>query len=99
MVGVPDEFWLYVIEQLPPESVQVFTPESKVPPPFEDQLTVPVGVLVEPALVSLTVTVQVVVSPELIGFGTQTTLVLVERFVTVRLAVPLLVLWVELPPY
>lgn len=68
-------------EQLPPESVQLVEP---LMPLGLVQETVPVGVLVVPALVSLTVAVHVVAIPTPTGFGEQLNVVLVARFVMLK---------------
>jgi len=69
-----------------PESVQLVG--LKVPVPLLVKLTVPVGVLAVPTSVSVTVAVQVVDVPTGTFAGLQLTLVEVERFFAVTVAVP-----------
>ena len=72
-----------------PERVQVV--ELKVPGPLLLQLTVPVGVICVPGDASVTVAVHVVEWWSWMVVGEQLTLVVVLRFVTVRLNDPMLV--------
>ena len=70
-------------------------PPLKLPAPLLAQVTVPVGVLVVPPSVSVTVAVQFVDAVEPFNTsdaGEQLTAVAVERFVTVKAEVLLLVL-------
>ncbi len=84
-----------VTEQLPEMSVQVL--ELKVPGALVVNVIVPDGVIMVPSEVSDTVAVQV--EAELVGTeeGTQLMLVEVERWVTLRLKLPELVLSLESP--
>lgn len=69
----------------------------KVPVPLEPKVTVPVGTLIVPGLVSVTVAVQVVgLFTGTLG-GTQSTLVMVARLVTLTVVVPLLLACVVSP--
>ena len=95
MVCAPTALGVYVAAQLVelpvPERVQLVG--LNVPAPLLVKVTVPVGVVFVPTSVSLTVAVQVVDVPGGTVEGEQLTLVLVERFVTVTVVVPLLPLW------
>ena len=73
-------------------------PALNVPLPSLEKLAVPPGVLAVPEELSLTVAVQVVLAPTATELGLQATAVEVERLVTVRAKVPLLVLCVASPP-
>lgn len=71
----------------------------KVPVPLLITVTCPSGGMNPPTSVSVTVTVQLVDVPALTGAGTQEMLVVVDRAVTVRLTVLLLLPeWDESPP-
>jgi len=76
-----------------PLSVHVVPGLLKLPAALLENVTVPLGVRALPGAVSVTVTVQVVSWLALSRFtddGEQETVVVVARFVTVRLSVPLL---------
>ena len=71
----------------------------KVPVPLLDTVTCPCGGMEPPISVSVTVTVQVVAMPTFTADGTHVMLVVVERAVTVRLTVLLLLPeWDASPP-
>ena len=102
-VPVPTALGVYVTEQLAeaPLPLNVQGLPVKLPVPLVLQLTEPVGVLAVPASLSLTVAEQVVAAGEPLRvseLGMQLTVVLVARLLTVRVAVPLLVLCVASPP-
>ena len=84
-----------VTEQVPPLSVQLEA--LKLSPALELIDTVPVGVELVPESLSVTVTVAVVDCPTCSVDVLRLTVVEVVRGCTVRVVVPLLVLW-ELSP-
>ena len=89
---------MYVTEQVAvgpaPVSVQLAA-GLKLPLPLLVKLTVPVGVIGVPVSLSVTVAVHVVETPAGTVGGVQSTVVIVERLVTVTVSLPLLVEWIE----
>jgi hypothetical protein len=91
-VPVPTALGVYVTEQVAvgPAPLKVQLAGLNVPLPLLVKLTVPVGVIGVPVSLSVTVAVQVVGAPAGTVGGEQSTVVAVERFVTVTMSVPLL---------
>ena len=95
---VPTAVGVYVTEHFPVGS-SGHVAGLNVPAPLVVQLTAPAGTVAVPALVSVTVAVHVVGASTGTDGGVQVTLVDVDRFVTVTLVAPLLVLCAVSPPY
>ena len=89
---------VYVTEQVAaapaPVSVQLAA-GLKVPLPLLAKVTVPLGVIGVPVSLSVTVAVQVVETPAGTVGGVQSTVVIVERLVTITVSAPLLPAWIE----
>ena len=89
---------VYVTEQVAaapaPVSVQLAA-GLKVPLPLLVKVTVPLGVIGVPVSLSVTVAVQVVETPAGTVGGVQSTVVIVERLVTITVSAPLLPAWIE----
>jgi hypothetical protein len=90
---------VYVTEQVAvgPAPLNVQLVGLNVPLPLLVKLTVPVGVIGAPVSLSVTVAVQVVETPAATVGGEQSTVVIVERFVTVTVSMPLLLSWIDPP--
>lgn len=80
-------------------NVQVRLLKEPVPAPVRLKVTVPVGFDLVPLAVSSTCASQVLAWFRVTVLGEQVTVVDVERRVTVRANVPLLVAWVDEPLY
>jgi hypothetical protein len=85
-----------VTGQLPAERVQVV--EVNVPVEFVVNVTVPVGTIAPVPEESATVAVQLLLVLSRTLAGEHTTVVVVVRIVEARVKVPLLPVWMLLPP-